>query len=132
VVRLDLLELLLLFRLLHVDRIVVEPCNVLGSVDDLAGLEVVDGLRCSLSVLAELLQVVDRHQNSRKLRYLAQLLARSLLLSILKLALIIINLLRLSFKFTYFIVEQHYAFVHLLLVIGQFKAFVPELGLFFL
>jgi len=105
VVRLDLLELLLLFRLLHVDRIVVEPCNVLGSVDDLAGLEVVDGLRCSLSVLAELLQVVDRHQNSRKLRYLAQLLARSLLLSILKLALLIINLLRLSFKFTYFIVE---------------------------
>ena len=75
VVRLDLLELLLFIWLLHVDCIVVETSDVFGCVDDLTGLQIVDSLRRSLSVLTELLEIVDGHQNSGKLCNLAQLLA---------------------------------------------------------
>ena len=67
VICLDLLELLFLIRLLHVDCIVVETSDVLGCVDDLAGLQVVNGLGRSLSILTELLKVVNGHQNSGQL-----------------------------------------------------------------
>ena len=98
VVRLDLLELLLLIRLLHVDGIVVETSDVFGCVDDLAGLQIVNGLGRSLPVLTELLEVVDGHQNSGKLCNLAQLLTGSFLLCILQLALLVFDLIRLSLK----------------------------------
>ena len=98
VVHLDLLELLFLVRLLHVDCIVVETSDVFGCVDDLAGLQIVNSLGRSLSVLTELLEVVDSHQNSGKLCNLAQLLAGSFLLLILQLALLVFDLIRLSLK----------------------------------
>jgi len=53
-VGLNLLELLFLVRLLHVDCVVIKTRDVFGSIDNLAGLEVVDRLRSSLSVLAKL------------------------------------------------------------------------------
>ena len=112
-VRLDLLELLFFVWLLHVDRIVVETSDVFGCVDDLARLQVVNGLSRSFSVLTELLKVVDSHQNSRQLRNLAQLLARSLLLSILQLALLIFNLLRVGLKSIDLIVKIHDVRFHL-------------------
>ena len=71
----DLLELLLFVRLLHIDGIVVETRDVLGCVDDLARLKAVKGLCSALSVLTELFQVVDRHQNPRQLGYFTELLA---------------------------------------------------------
>ena len=67
VVGLDLLEFLLFVRLLHVNGVVIETSDVFSCVDDLARLEVANRLCSSFSVLAELLQVVNRHQDPRKL-----------------------------------------------------------------
>jgi hypothetical protein len=74
VIRLDLLELLLLVWLLHIDGIVVETGNVLRCIDDLTRLQVVN-LSRSLSVLTEFFQVVNCHQYSGQLCNLAQLFA---------------------------------------------------------
>ena len=57
VVRLDLLELLFLIRLLHVDCIVVETSDVFGCVYDLAGLQIVNGLVLALSRISPFLHL---------------------------------------------------------------------------
>jgi len=128
----DLLELLLFVRLLHIDGVVVETRDVLWCVDDLARLKAVKGLCSALSVLTELLQVVNRHQNPRQLRYFTELLAWSLLLSVFKLALLVVDILWCRFKVTDLVVEQHDGFVHILLVSWEIEPLVAEFCLFLL
>jgi hypothetical protein len=76
----------------------------------------VNGLGCSFSVLTELFKVVDGHQYSGQLCNFTQLLARSLLLSILQLALLVFNLLRVRLKSIDLIIKRHDVSIHLAFV----------------
>ncbi len=93
-----------------IDCVVVETCDVLGSVAYLAGLQVLDCLGCSLPFLTELFEVVNSHQDSGQLRNLAQLLAGSFLLGILQFVFLAFNLPRFCFKPANLVVKSHDCF----------------------